>query len=220
MALAAFECRAEPHRAGHIYPVDNLVRAVLFFVGTRFNIHRCAAVKSRRDLLLHRRIRQQVACNLLDRELVERHVGIQRPDDPVAIGPDRAVAVALIAIAVGIAGRIEPRRRPPLAILRQSEQAINDTFNATPLSRAGAWLLFDAALCVVGWRRRSTPAGAFTLGVCGSAVVYLMTFFVVGVSTDLRYAYWAVLAGITGAVSVAQKRKPAAFMEQQLSMAA
>src|SRR5262249_24323083 len=94
-------------------------------------------------------------------------------------------------------------------------KAVNDALNATPLFRAGAWLLLNAVLCVGGWRRRSTPAGAFTLGVCGSAVVYLMTFFVVGVATDLRYAYWAILAGITGAVTLAQKRKPAPYMEQQ-----
>ena len=30
-----------------------------------------------------------------------------------------------------------------------------------------------------------------------------MTFFAVGVATDFRYAYLAVLAGLTGAVAVA-----------------
>ena len=99
-------------------------------------------------------------------------------------------------------------------------KALNDAFNATPLFRPGAWLLLNATLCMLGWRRRDTPSGAFALGVCGSAVVYLMTFFAVGVSTDLRYAYWAVLAGSAGAVALAQKRKPALFMEQQPSMAA
>jgi hypothetical protein len=100
-------------------------------------------------------------------------------------------------------------------------KAVNDALNATPLFRSGTWLLLDAVLCMVAWRRRDTPTGALTLGVCGSAVVYLMTFFAVGVSTDLRYAYWAVLAGLVGAIAVAQTRRTAAsVMERQLSMAA
>jgi hypothetical protein len=98
-------------------------------------------------------------------------------------------------------------------------KAVNDALNPTPLFRAGAWLLLDIALCLIAWRRRDTPSGAFILGICGSAVVYVMTFFAVGVSTDLRYAYWAVLAGMTGAVAALQRRRAEAFGEQQLSVA-
>jgi hypothetical protein len=77
---------------------------------------------------------------------------------------------------------------------------IHDALKPTPLFRAGTWLLLNILLCGFAWRRREDPAGAFALGVCGSAVVYVMTFFVVGVASDFRYAYWAVLAGLTGAV--------------------
>ena len=38
------------------------------------------------------------------------------------------------------------------------------------------------------------------LGLCGSATIYVMSFFVVGVASDFRYGYWAVLAAIAGAV--------------------
>jgi hypothetical protein len=31
----------------------------------------------------------------------------------------------------------------------------------------------------------------------------MLTFFAVGVASDFRYAYWAVLAGLTGAIAVA-----------------
>jgi hypothetical protein len=99
-------------------------------------------------------------------------------------------------------------------------KAVNDALNPTPLFRPGTWLLFDVAMCIFAWRRRDTPAGAFVLGICGSAVVYVMTFFAVGVSTDLRYAYWAVLAGLIGGVAAVQKRpKTQLFMERQLPMA-
>jgi len=38
------------------------------------------------------------------------------------------------------------------------------------------------------------------LGLCGSATIYVMSFFIVGVSSDFRYGYWAVLAAIAGVV--------------------
>jgi hypothetical protein len=82
-------------------------------------------------------------------------------------------------------------------------RATHDALKATPLFRAGTWLLLCAALCALAWRRRDTPAGAFVLGVCGSAAVYVMTFLAVGVAAEFRYAYWAVLASLTGAVAIA-----------------
>jgi hypothetical protein len=85
-------------------------------------------------------------------------------------------------------------------------KALHDGLKPTPLFRTGTWLLLNAAVCLFAWRRRNTPAGAFALGVCGSAIVYMMTFFAVGVATDFRYAYWAVLAGLTGAIAIAQRR--------------
>jgi hypothetical protein len=84
-------------------------------------------------------------------------------------------------------------------------KAVNDALNETPLFRAGTWLLLNAALCLLVWRRRQAPDGAFVIGVCGSGAIYLLSFLAVGVSTDLRYAYWAVLAGFAGLVVAAQR---------------
>ena len=85
-------------------------------------------------------------------------------------------------------------------------KTMHDTLKPTPLFWAGAWLLLDIAVCAFAWRRRQTPQGLFALGICGSAIVYVMTFTAVGVATDFRYAYFAVLAGLTGAVAVATRR--------------
>jgi len=88
-------------------------------------------------------------------------------------------------------------------------KTLDDALKTTPLLRPGTWLIIDVAVCLFAWRRRNTPSGAFALGICGSAVVYLLTFFAVGVATDFRYAYWAVLAGLAGAVAVAAERRTA-----------
>ena len=81
--------------------------------------------------------------------------------------------------------------------------ALHDRLKPTPLFSVGAWLLVCAVACGVAWRRRQTLEGAFTLGVCGSAILYVLTFAVVGDASDFRYGYWAVLAGIAGSVVAA-----------------
>ena len=77
---------------------------------------------------------------------------------------------------------------------------VHDGLKPTPLFRAGSWLLVCIVVCGFAWRRRETREGAFVLGVCGSAAVYVLSFFAVGVASDFRYGYWAVLAGIAGGV--------------------
>jgi hypothetical protein len=48
------------------------------------------------------------------------------------------------------------------------------------------------------------------LGASASAIVYVGTFFAVGVASDFRYAYWCVLATLAGAVAAAAAwRQPA-----------
>jgi hypothetical protein len=84
--------------------------------------------------------------------------------------------------------------------------SLHDILKPTPLFRAGTWLLVCIIVCGFGWRRRETPEGAFALGICGSATVYVLTFFAVGVASDFRYAYWAVVAGIVGGVVAASGR--------------
>jgi hypothetical protein len=76
---------------------------------------------------------------------------------------------------------------------------LHDWLAPTPLFRAGTWLLVCVVWCVLAWRRRATPADAFLIGTCGSAVIYMATFLPAGVAGDFRYALWAVLAALAGA---------------------
>ena len=77
------------------------------------------------DQLIDGRVRQQVAGDLLDRELVERHVAIQRIDHPVAILPHLARRVDGVAVGIGVARHIEPVAAPALAVVRRSEQSVD-----------------------------------------------------------------------------------------------
>ncbi len=84
-------------------------------------------------------------------------------------------------------------------------KAVHDALKSTPLFRVGTWLLVCVAVCGFAWRKRDAPAGVFAIGVCGSAALYVLTFFAVGVASDFRYGYWAVLAAIAGAVALIRR---------------
>ena len=78
-------------------------------------------------------------------------------------------------------------------------RAALDALTPTPLLRAGFWLLVCIALCGIAWNRPPREA-TFVLSVCGSAAIYVLTFYGVGVASDFRYGYWAVLAAMSGGV--------------------
>ena len=84
--------------------------------------------------------------------------------------------------------------------------SVHDLLKPTPLLRVGSWLLVCAVLCGFGWRRSDTREGAFVLGVCGSAMIYVASFLFVGVASDFRYGYWAVLAAMAGVAVAASGR--------------
>ncbi len=91
--------------------------------------------------------------------------------------------------------QVLPGRKPFAALV-----SIHDGLKATPAFRVGSWLLACIALCWFGWRCADTSSRAFVFGVCGSASIYVLSFLFVGVASDFRYGYWAVLAAIAGAV--------------------
>ena len=99
-------------------------------------------------------------------------VDVERPTQQVF--PDRAIFAALVAV--------------------------DRALKSTPLLRAGLWLLACIALCCLASRGSCPRQNAFVLGVCGSATIYVLTFFPAGVASDFRYSYWSVLAAIAGAV--------------------
>jgi len=82
-------------------------------------------------------------------------------------------------------------------------KSLHDRLAPTPLFRAGVWLILCVVWCALAWRRRATPSGAFLLGMCGAAVIYMATFLPVGVAGDFRYALPAVLGGLAGFVVMA-----------------
>ena len=124
VALGAFEGGAKPDGTGGVDAVDDLIDAAFFGLSTRFDVGGGAAMKAGGDDLLGRSVGQQVAGDLLQRELIEGHVRIQRVHHPVAPGPDFAQIIALETVRVGIAGEVEPRACPADAEFFGGEEAV------------------------------------------------------------------------------------------------
>jgi hypothetical protein len=78
--------------------------------------------------------------------------------------------------------------------------ALHDALQPTLIFKQATWLVLCLVLTALAWRQRSSAEGAFVLGVCGSGVVYVATYFFVGVASDFRYSYWTVLAVLAGVV--------------------
>ena len=85
------------------------------------------------DLLLQRRVRQQITRELPDGELVERQVAVERVNDPVAVFPNLPRRVYAVAVRVGVTGGVEPPAAPTLAVMRLRQQSVHH-----PLVSVGA----------------------------------------------------------------------------------
>src|SRR5262249_57799639 len=83
---------------------------------------------------------------------------------------------------------------------------LHDQLQPTLLFRPGLWLVLAVVVGACAWRARSTPAGAFALGVTASAIVYVMAFFALRVAAGFRYAYWCLLPPIARAVAPVRAR--------------
>ena len=106
------------HRQPHpdlerrIHAVLHSGDAKLFVVGSALVVDHRVAMEGSRENLLGRRVGEQVASELLARELVIRQVAVVGVDQPVSVTPHRAHQVFLVALRVGIARDVEPHPCP------------------------------------------------------------------------------------------------------------
>ncbi len=124
VALRAAECEAEPDRACRVHAVQHIIHARLLRIAPALAVGHVVAVEACRQLLLRRRLRQQVARELEAGELVKGHVVIERARHPVTPGPVRARGIRLEAVRVRVARRVQPPHRQALAEMRRGQQAV------------------------------------------------------------------------------------------------
>ena len=124
--------QAHPHLRRRLRAVARVEHGVLFVDRAAFAGRDVAAVEAGADLLLERRVRQQVAGQVFDRELIERHVRVERLDHPIAVRPHLAEVVDVDAVRVGVAGRVEPVPAAMLAPLAATPAACRPAARRRP----------------------------------------------------------------------------------------
>ena len=129
MTLGAADGQPQPHAACRGNAIKNRLNPELLLIGPAFRVGECLAMEGRGQPLVGRRVREQIAGQLLEGEPIERHVGVDGLDHPIAITPGFAAwIVFFVAVGIGIAGHVEPMTPPPLAEMRRFEQPIDQLF--------------------------------------------------------------------------------------------
>ena len=131
VTLRARGRQPQPCRAGGAHPIDHRQIPKLERVDSPLLVDHRVAMEAGGDDVVGRGSGEQVAGDLADREAVERHVVVECLDHPVAPRPDRAVAVFLVAVGVGIPRQIEPAAGPSLAVARARQQPIDEPLVGT-----------------------------------------------------------------------------------------
>lgn len=128
MTFGATGGQPEPDGGRGADPVDRGFATVFFLVHSTFLIGEGVSMEAGGDFLGEIRIGQEVAGELLDRELVEGKVPIDGVDDPVAVKVGiRAGGIFFVAIAIGVAGQVEPMAAPAFAKVWGSQELIDES---------------------------------------------------------------------------------------------
>lgn len=118
VALRAARSQPQPYGGDGVGPVDDLFEASLIQIDAGFDIGQVVAQESSGDTPLDAPARQQIACKLLDCELVERNVLVKSLNHPIAITPGPgAKKVSTVAVTFGVARQIEPETSPLFPIM-------------------------------------------------------------------------------------------------------
>ena len=125
VTLGTIQREAEPRGANSGNAILYRLHAILLGVAAAFVVDLGVAVEAGGDLLSQRWLRQEIARELIDGELIERLVAVEGIDDPFAVGPDGTRQVHLITVGVGVSGEVQPAPRHVFAVMRRSEQAIH-----------------------------------------------------------------------------------------------
>ena len=116
MTLSAAKCQSQPNRGGRIHTVDHVFDLILLGNHASLGVAPVVAIKTACDSLVERGRWEPGSGDLLDCELVKRHVLIEGFNHPIAPPPHIARPIGLVAARVGIPGQVEPAHGHPLGV--------------------------------------------------------------------------------------------------------
>ena len=128
VAAAALEREAEERGAEGRDAVVDVIDAILLLDAPPLRLLLMEPIEGGGEDLLVAGIGEEITGELPGDKIVPREITVEGADHPVAPPPHRAVAIDLEAVAVGVAGQIEPIGRHPLAVARALKEPIEEFF--------------------------------------------------------------------------------------------
>ena len=124
VALGTFHGNSKDPFAKGVGFVQHIFHPVLFFNdATFFRVFVISIEGSSQDLLFGW-IGQKVACELPGQKLIVGQVFIEGMNHPISVGPLASNVVVLVAIAIGVAGDIQPENSHFFSVSGAIEQLI------------------------------------------------------------------------------------------------
>ena len=125
VALRALHAQREPRRGGRLHAVHDVVHAK--FLGNHAALvgRGVIAIEAGGDALFEARVRNEVAGDLIHRELIEGQIAVERADHPIAPTPHVARTVRVIHARIAVAREIHPRERHAFAEMRRGQRPID-----------------------------------------------------------------------------------------------
>jgi hypothetical protein len=108
VALGARHGGAHPDGEGRVDAIDDGDGAEFLIVRAALGIVHRVPMEAGGVQLIGGRVGQKIAGHLLDRELVERHVAVERIDHVIAVAPDRPRLIVGIPPGIGVAREVQP----------------------------------------------------------------------------------------------------------------
>ena len=127
MAAGATDCQTQPDRERRIDPVDYIFNLILLWNDASFGIAAVIAIETGSNPLLQCRLGEQVTRELLNRELVEGHIGIEGIDHPVPPTPHRSGTIVLITTGICIPRGVEPNQAHAFTKMLRIQKSINNS---------------------------------------------------------------------------------------------
>ena len=115
VALSTASCQSQPCRAHRRCPIEHLVDAELFQIGSAFTIAQRITQETSPHLLRNRGIGNEIPRQLLNGKFIEGKIIVERINDPLPISPCHGPQEILqVSVTVSVVRQIQPPSRPSL----------------------------------------------------------------------------------------------------------
>jgi hypothetical protein len=138
VALGTPDRESQKGGAGGCQPIHDRLDPELFPVDPALLVDLGVSVETGGDFFLVARIGEHVASELLDHELVEGKVAVDRVDHPVPIEPDVPRCVDAVSVRIGIPRDVQPPAGPAFSVPWRFKQSLNE-----PGIRVGARIVHE-----------------------------------------------------------------------------